>query len=324
MKINPIKKLLFYLLPLALVLAFRGCSDNNPAGPAGDRVMDSYPLALGDTWDYSMEMSISVQEDSTQPPISLSTSGRQHLEIKRTEMITGDEAFGIMFWQEMGRLFDTGLDTTMEVHYLAPSGDKILLKAEEGVYYTGGFIPFSKTSGAKRLGTKIKVGGASRFITLESLARLLLGTAGPGLLAEGETGPALASDGIQKKENVYFYDTEFIFTYSELYKGRSWISMEAGGVGGVEITQKVTNILPELSGYGGPIAEVERSNTLIEAAASEQYKQRYYYKGGVGIVQAEIYDPEFDIWASLPDGSIIYLGRGTWAVIKTLESYQVK
>lgn len=316
----------YFLLFIFSLLLPAGCSDDGGVtGVSSDIVTDPFPLALGNRWEYALEQSIFVHEDTTKPPITKSSTGRQVLTINRTEMISGDEAFGVTFYHVMDYLFTEGADTVMETHYLAPKGDKVLLKAEEGVYNpTGGFIPFSKTDNVARIGTKIKVGGVSRFIPLERLAYLLLDSESWYQPAAGVTGAALASDGIQNKDNVFFYTEDYIFVLNELYKGKNWVSAAAQGVGGIDITQRVTNILSELGEYDGPIAEVEESNTLIEAATSEQFKIRYYYKGGVGMVQAEISDPEFFIWLQHPDGSIEFLGIGTWTFIKRLVDYTVK
>ena len=315
----------YLLLSALLVILLAGCSDDGVTGVTSDTVSDPFPLALGNRWDYELEQSIFVHEDTTKPPVYASSTGRQVLTINRTETIGGDEAFGVTFYHVMNFLFTEGADTVLETHYLAPVGNKVLLKAEEGVYNpTGGFIPFSNTQGVSRTGTMIEIGGVKRFVPLERLAHLLLDSESWYQPAEAFTGPALASDGIQNKDNVFYYTGEYIFVLNELYKGKNWVSSAAQGVGGVGITQKVTNILAELSGYEGPIAEVEESNTLIEAATSEQFKIRYYYKSGVGMVQAEISDPEFLIWLQHPDGSIEVLGIGTWTFIKRLVDYTVK
>lgn len=322
------KNRIFLLIVTAAIYGFLilcGCGSDNTTGPVTDRVVGAYPLALGNTWEYSITMSIFVQEDTTKPLVSLSTTGSQVVEIKRTEMITGDEAFGVTYHQDMGRLFDpTGRDTTVETQYLARRGDKVLLKAIEAIYSTGGFIPFASVLKGTTFGARIKIGGVERFMTLENLARLLLNSAGAAFSSLQTQLPQLSSDGIQNRDNVFFYDMDYIFVYDELFKGKRWVSAEAQGVGGTEISQKVTNILPELSSVEGPIAEVEVNNKFIEASSSVQYKQRYYYKGGVGLVQAEIYDPEFMIWGNMPDGSIVYLGVGTWSVVKKLETYSIK
>jgi len=315
----------YLLLFIFSVLPLAGCSDDGVTGVPSDTVTDPLPLALGNRWEYEMEQSIFVHEDTTKPPIYKSSTGRQVLTINRTETIGGDEAFGVTFYHVMDFLFAEGADTVLETRYLAPVGNKVLLKATEGVYNpTGGFIPFSNTQGVSRTGTMIEIGGVKRFVPLERLAHLMLGSESwyqPS--APAVTGPELASDGIQNKDNVYYYTGEYVFVLNELYKGKNWVSSAAQGVGGVGITQKVTNILAELGGYEGPIAEVEESNTLIEAATSEQFKIRYYYKSGVGMVQAEISDPEFLIWLQHPDGSIEVLGVGTWTFIKRLVDYTV-
>lgn len=316
----------YFLLFIFSLLLLAGCSDDGGVtGVSSDIVTDPFPLALGNRWEYALEQSIFVHEDTTKPPITKSSTGRQVLSINRTEMISGDEAFGVTFYHVMDYLFTEGADTVLETHYLAPRGDKVLLKAEERVYNpTGGFIPFSKTDNVARIGTKIKVGGVSRFITLERLAHLLLDSGTFYYLAAHNANTALASDGIQNKDNVFYYTEDYIFVFNELYKGRNWVSAAAQGVGEVNITQKVTNILSELGEFDGPIAEVELLNRFIVATASEQYKIRFYYKSGVGLVQAEISDPEFMIWRWPSDGSIEFLGIGTWTFIKKLVDYTVK
>ncbi len=316
----------YFLLFIFSLLLPAGCSDDGGVtGVSSDIVTDPFPLALGNRWEYTLEQSIFVHEDTTQPPITKSSTGRQVLTINRTEMISGDEAFGVTFYHVMDYLFTEGADTVMETHYLASRRDKVILKAEERVYNpTGGFIPFSKTDNVARIGTKIKVGGVSRFITLERLAHLLLDSGTFYYLAADNANTALASDGIQNKDNVFYYTEDYIFVFNELYKGKNWVSAAAQGVGEVNITQEVTNILSELGEFDGPIAEVELLNRFIVATASEQYKIRFYYKSGVGLVQAEISDPEFMIWRWRSDGSIEFLGIGTWTFIKKLVDYTVK
>ena len=311
----------FRLLLAGLLLA-AACGNDSVTNAPGDRVTDPFPLALGDTWQYTIEQSIFVHEDTTQPPITASSTGRQSVTVNRTEEITGDEAFGVTTRHVLDYLFSVGADTVVETRYLAPHGDRVLLKAEEMVYNpTFGFIPLSNKERPSRYGTMLKVGGVKMFITLERLGYLLLGPRGP---LQTQEPPALTSDGIQNDPNVLFYDKDYIFVYDELYKGKSWVSLAAQDVGGVDISQKVSNIIPSLGDYTGPIAEVEETNTLIEAAASENFIKRYYYKGGVGLIQAEISDPGFIIWLQLPDGSIQLLGQGTWTIIKKLVSYDVK
>ena len=317
-----IRKHCFRLLSAGLFLA-AACGNDSVTNTPGDRVTNPFPLALGDTWQYTIEQSIFVHEDTTQPPITASSTGFQTVSINRTEEITGDEAFGVTTRHVLDYLFSVGADTVVETRYLAPHGDKVLLKAEQIVYNpTFGFIPLSNQERPSRYGALIDVSGGKKFITLERLAYLLLGPRGP--LTTPQEEATLASDGIQNNPDVLFYDTDYIFVYDELYKGRSWVSLPAVDVGGIDISQKVSNIIPSLGDYTGPIAEVEETNTLIEAAASEKFIKRYYYKGGVGLIQAEISDPEFIIWLQLPDGSIQLLGLGTWTIIKKLVSYDVK
>ena len=311
------------VLTAALCLCL-SCSDG-PTAVSSNVVTDPYPLEVGNYWEYNLVQSIFVESDSdTLPDWSLSSSGRQRVSVTRTEAITGDEAFGVRHHHVMGYLLDPAkADTTIEIHYLAPRSDRILLKAIETAYNTGGFIPFGFNSGVKRLVTRIQQGGVSRYIPLSRLTRLLLEPV-PSMVPASELDAMLASDGVQNRENVYLYDYDYILVFNEMYQGKRWVSAEAQGIGGVDISQKVTNILPELSGYEGPIAEVEMSNTFVEFASSEQYKIRYYYKSGVGIIQAELSDPEFMILLDLGNGQIVYLGIGEWAVVKKLTGHLVK
>jgi len=315
------------LLTAAALCLFSGCSDESPTAVVSDVVTDPYPLAVGNYWEYDIVQSIFVESGSdTVPDWSLSSSGRQLVSVARTEAITGDEAFGVKHHHVMGRLVDPQkADTTVEIHYLAPREDRILLKAKETVSnISGGFIPFGLKGADKRLGTRGKVGGVSRFISLAELGRLLLDPLAGDAGAARRLDALLASDGVINREGVLFYEHDYVFVFNELYKGRNWISEEAGGVGGIETSQKVTNIIPELSGYQGPIAEVEISNTFIEYFTSEQLKIRYYYKTGVGVIQAEIYDPDILIVLDLGDGTLHYLGNGLWSVTKKLTGYMVK
>ncbi|MBW7995034.1 MAG: hypothetical protein FVQ81_00395 [Candidatus Glassbacteria bacterium] len=316
------------LLSALLVVAagLVSCSDGSTSPETGDRVVDALPLALGNRWEYALEQSIFVQEDTTLPAFEAFSTGRQIVTINRTENIGGLEAFALKFDHVMGFVFRAGADTVLERRYLAPTPDgKVLLKADEAVYNpTGGFIPFSHNESGTRLGTMIEIGGKERFISLNKLAYLIADPRGSILPRADRDGSLLASDGIQNNENAIFYENEYIFLFNELYKGLKWVSLAAGGVGGVDISQRVSNILPELDGYDGPIAEIEETNTLVGAAASEFYVQRFYYKGGVGLIRAEISDPEFLIIAQFPDGSIEFIGIGTWTFIKTLTSYSLR
>jgi hypothetical protein len=319
-----ISQYLKLILAALSVLAFAaGCSEDNGTAVVTDRVLDPLPLALGNSWQYTLEMSISVAGDTIRPTVSKSALGLQSVSISRTEAISGDESYGLRYFHVMGRLFDTGADTTVETHYVALRGDEVLQKAIQINYGTGGFVPLGRAEGPARLLTKISVGGTTHYISLENLARLLLAPSPGSLSLTGRSGAALASDGIQNDENSVFYDFDYILLYSELFKGRKWISQQASGAGGVEVSQKVTNVLPSLSGIDGPIAEVEESSSFIETDQTTRMSIRNYYKGGVGLVQAEIYDPEAYIVAQYPD-SIVFLGVGTWQVVKKLAGYTVK
>ena len=197
-----------------------------------------------------------------------------------------------------------------------------MLKAIEFGYNTGGSIPLAVGSTTKqRLLGKVTSGGRVRYVPLEQLARTLLDPEpSENLVAYG---PSLASDGIQNNENAFFYDEDYVLLFDELYKGQAWISSTAQSEGDIEISRRVTNVLDGLSGYEGPIAEVEETNSLIESTGTTSYKLRFYYKGGVGIVQAELSDTDFDFYVLTEDG-IDFLGTGAWQVIKKLESYTVK
>lgn len=311
------------LLAIALSVS---CGEDTGTGVVSSRVTDPFPLALGNTWQYSMEQSIFIQEDTTEAPLVASSTGQQTVSIDRTEMITGDEAFGLKFTHYMNYLFGTGRDTVVEAHYYASRDDRVVLKAEAGIFNpTGGFIPFSENdTGRRRYGTWVEVDGAQKFVSLERLGHIMMGTGShlwSGL--DGGDAPLLASDGIINEENVVYYPEDFVFVFKELFKGRNWISNQAQGIGGLDIRQKVTNVLDGLGQFEGPIAEVERTNAFIEATVSNKYVQRYYFKSGIGLIQAEISDPEFLILLQMPDGSIEYLGIGTWTFVKRLESYSL-
>ncbi|HLA39520.1 MAG TPA: hypothetical protein VJ417_05970, partial [Candidatus Glassbacteria bacterium] len=310
---------------LALLgLALASCGDNGPSGPPTDRVLDSFPLEVGYHWAYSLEQSIFVHEDTTQLPFTGASTGYQDISVSRTEMITGNEAFGVKIHHVMDYIFSVGADTVDEMRYLAPTTDRVLLKAEQQVYNpTGGFIPLGETNLKPRLGTLLEVGGAKKFISLEKLAYLLGSPRGWKLPKPGDSLPELASDGIINRNDVIVYDTDYIFVFNQLYKGLNWVSQAAGGVGEVDVSQKVTNILESLYGYEGPVAEVEETNTLIGGASSQKFVLRYYYKGGVGLIRAELSDPEFLIILQLPDGSLEFLGVGTWTFIKKLSDFYV-
>lgn len=309
-------------LGLALILTF-SCSDGGPSGVSSDRVSDPWPLELGNSWDYSLEQNAFITRDTPPYNLQLTSYGSQKVSITRTEAITGDEAFGVRIFHVMEYMLSEGADSTVEIHYLARRGDKILLKAVEYGYNTGGFIPFGTVAGTKqRLLAKVSTENGTRYLPIEQLARALLNPESSASLKAGG-GPSLASDGIQNNENADFYSSDYILLYDDLYKGRAWISSAAQSVGGIEISRRVTNVLPALSGFEGPIAEVEETNSLIESSETTSYKLRFYYKGGLGIVQAEIYDTDFDFYV-LTDEGIDYLGRGTWQVVKKLQSYTVK
>ena len=299
-----------------------GCSEGSPTAVVTDVVTDPYPLAVDNYWEYELTQSIYVESDTN--VYSMSSTGRQAVSVTRTEAIAGDEAFGVRHHHVMGYLTDPlRADTTVEIHYLAPRSDRIILKGIQTTYNTGGFIPFSLKSGDERLVTRVGPAGSGKYIPLTRLARQLLDPV-PLLLSTSGLDALLASDGVINLEDFFFYDNDYLLVSKELYKGKRWVSIEAGGVGGVDISQKVTNILPSLSGFEGPIAEVEMYNTFVEYASSQQYKIRFYYKSGVGIIQAELSDPEFLILLKMPNGELLYLGIGEWAVVKKLTNYMVK
>ncbi len=316
------------LAALALALA-TGCgSDNSTVGVSSDRVVDPLPLTLGNSWEYSLQQDAYIDvkiDDTTFIPIHVSSTGTQTVNVTRTEAITGDEAYGLRYFHVMNYIFTTGADTTVEVHYLAPRGDMVLLKAIESGYNTGGFIPLGLNDKPQpqRLYARVNLGGGTRYIPLERLGHILLDPEpAEGVSSSGST--SLASDGVQNRDNVYFYNYDYVMLYDELFKGRHWIASAAQGVGGLEISRKVTNILPELGGYEGPIAEVEETNSLIESISTLTYKLRFYYKGGMGVVQAEIYDSDFDFYMYGEDGLPQYIGSGTWQVVKKLTGHTVK
>ena len=277
---------------------------------------------MGNSWEYDLSQSIYVLSDTL--VWSLSSTGIQRVSITRTEAITGEEAFGVRHHHVMNYLLDPlSADTTIEEYYLAPRGKGIILKGILSTYNTGGFIPFGLKEDAEQLVTRVGGSGSGRYIPLTRLSRQLMGPAlSPAFTSRLDA--LLASDGVINRDEFYAYEDDYLYVADELYKGKTWISSEAGGIGGVEITQKVTNILPSLSGYDGPIAEVEVYNVFVDYAASEQYKVRYYYKSGVGIIQAELSDPEFMIFLNVPGAGILYLGIGEWVMIKKLTSYSVQ
>jgi len=312
-------------LQTAAALCFcLGCSDKNPTAVVSDVVTDPYPLKLGNYWDYSLTQRIYIEAEDSLPPWSLSSTGSQRVSISRTEAITGEEAFGVRHHHVMGYMMDPmKADTTVEIHYMAPRGDRIVLKGIQFGYNTGGFIPFGLSEGVEGLVTRIGDAGSGRYVPLTKLARQLLSPVPMVSLSSG-LDALLASDGLINRDDFLAYENDYLLVFNELYKGRQWVSLKAGGVGGMEISQKVTNILPSLSGFEGPIAEVEMYNTYVEATSSDQYKIRYYYKSGVGIIQAEISDPEFPIGLMMPDGQILDLRIGLWEVVKKLTDYQVQ
>ena len=301
------------------------CSDNNPTGPGANVVDNPLPLSLGNRWNYVNSQSISI--DTTKDEVddlSSSSTGIQAITISRTEAFPEGEAFGLEYTHILQYLADpTKADTTVEVYYLVPLGDRILYKAIESVYNTGGFIPFGSSSPKKQaVYTRISVGGNEVEISLEELGRLLLEPL-PAYIPGVKLDALLASDGIQNNNNVYYYESEYVFVYDNLRKGFEWTSAEALGVGGVEITQKVSDILPELDGFEGPIAEVTFSNTFIDYYNSDKLDIRYYYKSGVGIIRAEIHDPAMRVELLIPDGHKVVDECGEWFISKRLVSYSV-
>jgi len=314
---------LMVAVPLILGLS---CGNDSTSPESGDRVIDAFPLELGNRWEYTLEQSIFIQEDTTQAPIIASSTGRQIVTVTRTENIGGTEAYGMTFDHLMGYLFSTGADTVFERRYMAPQSDgRVLLKAEENVYNpTGGFIPFGEEQGKPRYGTLLTIDGQQRFISLERLAYMLSDPRGAFWSGQPQvsSSASLASDGVQNNENAFLYEDDFTYVYAELYAGLRWVSLAAGGVGGIDISSRVTAILDELDGIEGPIAEVEQTNSFIGATASENYKLRYYFRSGIGLVRAEISDPEFIIILQIPEqDSTAFLGIGTWTFVKKLSGY---
>ena len=316
------------LLILTVILAILagGCSDSGTTGANTQVVVDPFPLSVGNRWEYSIEMRVAfiMEEDSTL--FTSSATGSQVVTVSRTEVIDGEESYGLLFDQVLGRVFATesGLDTTLEVQYYIPRKDRVILKAIEGVYSTGGLYPLSKTGTEKRYGTLIGSGGSRKFITLERLAYLLLNAAGGRLLPGLQSSPELASDGLQNRDGVFIYESDYLYLFNELFKGKSWTSIQAQDGGGLTITQKVTNVLSELSGYEGPIAEVEITNSFMDIFGGDSYKQRAYYKSGVGLLQSEISDSDFDIFTPVDNNTVVKLGTGLWEVVKKLTRYEIK
>ncbi len=317
------RRQLLRLAALALPLLAACGDDNGPAGPGGNAVVENaFPLALGDRWTYLLEQSVFIIDGEALPDSTrISANGLQTVEATRTEVAGGEEAIGLRYDHIMGQLFLTGADTTVEIHYLARRGDKVLLKAIEGVYGTGGFIPFSLEgqSARDRLWTRVRIDGQERFITLHQLARRLLVGPSPILAS----GTALSSDGLQNRDDVFFYEWDYVYSQQRLYQGLGWTSAEAAGAGGMEVKHQVTAILPSLSGYEGPIAEVRETNSLIEQTGSVQTVYRYYYKGGVGMIQAEYFEPDIDVYGPDSLGIFSYYGTGTWEVKKRLLDHQL-
>ncbi len=315
-----------FALPAALLVLSLSCSDDSTSPVSGNRVIDSFPLELGNSWEYALEQSVYVpRPDTSLPAISLNSAGMQAVTVTRTENIGGIESYGIKTTHMIDYLFSEGADTVIEQRYFAPTGDgRVLLKAEQAVYNPGNnFIPFSTGGNKPRYGTMIEVDGQQRFISLETLGYLLSDTRGSYFSSQSGGATLLASDGLENDENAFVYTDDYLYLYSELYKGLKWTSLAAEGVGGIDISNSVTNILSELDGRQGPIAEVEQTNALIGALASDQYRQRFYYKGGVGLVRVELSDPSFIIIAQYSDSSS-YIGIGTWTFTKTLTSHNIR
>ncbi len=314
-----------WLALTALLVFSLSCSDDSTSPTTGDRVIDAFPLKLGNSWEYMLEQSIYIEEeDTTLPPISFSSTGKQSIKITRTENIGGLESFGMQTTHMIGYLFSEGADTVIEQRYFAPTPDgRVLLKADQAVYNPGGgFIPFANGNNEPRYGTMIEVEGQDKFISLEKLGYLLSDTRG-SFFTNQQSGTLLASDGVENAENTFLYADDYLYLYSELYEGLRWNSVTAESVNDIDIAGRVTSILSELDGYEGPVAEVEQTNTLTSALSSDQYRQRFYYKGGVGLIRVEMSDSEFDIYAAFPD-SVVLLGLGTWTFTKSLGSHNVK
>ena len=289
-RINPTVILSLCFISLICVVS---CSDS-PTGPDSNVVTNPLPLAVGNRWDYTIDqaMSIDTDEDGVND-LSATSTGYQSVSINRTEAFSEGEAFGLEYNYILQYLTDPSLaDTTVEVHYLLPLKDKILFKASETIQNnTGGYIPFGENNNkTNKLYTRISIKGNYVDVTFNELSRLLLNPL-PTVTPEQELDAWLASDGLQNSDNTYYYDFDYIEVYNNLFKGFDWTSAEALGVGGVRISQEVTNILSELDGFEGPIAEVTLSNTFIDFYKSEQLVIRYYYKSDIGVIRAEIYAP---------------------------------
>ncbi len=314
-----------WLAIAALLVLSLSCSDDSTSPATGDRVIDSFPLALGNSWEYTLDQSIYVKREDT--TISVSSTGRQSVRVTRTENIGGLESFGMQTTHMIDYLFSEGSDTVIEQRYFAPASDgRVLLKADEELYDPGNnFIPFSTNDNTPLYGTMIEVDGQDKFISLEMLGYFLSNSRGSLVRNRSNNATLLASDGVGSHDNAFVYTNDYIFLYDELYKGLRWTSVAGNSVDAIDISGRVTNILGELDGYEGPIAEVEQTNSLIGSNPmnSEQYAQRFYYKGGVGLVRAEISDPEFLIIVQYPDSSM-ELGIGTWTFTKSLVSHSIR
>jgi hypothetical protein len=315
------------LAPAVALSLCLGCSDSDTTGANTQVVVDPFPLSVGNRWEYSLEMRVSfiMEEDNTL--FTYSATGSQVVTVSRTEVIDGEESYGLLFNQVTGRFFDpeSGLDTTLEVQYYIPRKDRVILKAIEGVYGTGGLMIQSKSGTEKRYGTLIGYGGSRKFVTLERLAFLLMNAAGGRLLPGLQSSPELASDGLQNRDGAFIYESDYLYLFNELFKGKSWTSIQAQGGDGLTITQKVTNVLSELSGYEGPVAEVEVNNSYIDLFGGTSYKQRNYYKPGVGLLQSEISDSDFDFFTPVDNNTAVkFVGTGLWEVVKKLTRYEIK
>ena len=313
------------IIALAALVVLTACSDDATSPVNGEVVTDSYPLALGNHWEYTLDQSVYVEREGEED-ISVSAGGSQSVTVTRTENVGGDESFAMTYTHIVDYLFSVGTDTVVEHRYFAPTSDgRILLKAEEIIYNPGNnFIPFGDGNSEPVYGTLIEVDGKQEFISLETLGYLLSDPRGT-FFDNRRNGTSLASDGLLNNENAFVYADDRVYMYKDLYEGLKWVSQDAQQADDIEISGRVTAVLDEVDGYQGPIAVVEELNSLTAGALGigEQFVQRFYYKGGVGLIRAEISDPDFLIIVQNNDGSA-ELGIGTWTFTKTLDSHSIQ
>ena len=258
--------------------------------------------------------------------VSVSAGGSQSVTVTRTENVGGDESFAMTYTHIVDYLFSEGTDTVVEDRYFAPTADgRVLLKAEEIIYNPGNnFIPFGDGNDQPVFGTLIEVDGKQEFISLETLGYLLSDPRGSFFDSRQQSVTSLASDGLINNEEAFVFTDDYLYLPQDLYEGLSWVSQEALQADEVKISGKVTAVLDELDGIPGPIAVVEELNSIaVGIGVGTLFVQRFYYKSDVGLIRAEISDPEFLIIVQNNDGSA-ELGEGTWTFTKTLTSSNIQ